>query len=930
MIQEIKYNGFSAVPSDYECQDGDLAISLDMIPEDGALKPIMPPKVIKTLSAGQSVIFIHTTAQYYHFIVYKSSTGEFSYIDKEMDDSAAIGTVQNVTHVNAIGNTLMVFTDDAINYFLWKNGEYISLGDHVPEIDISFGLIGHARFSSISDEPSGAFEIGDVDEDKMLDELPDEQKTSITNTVLAKVNKFIANETTNKGRFCFPFFVRYATRLYDGSLIHHSAPVLMNPATKNAPIVYTEKKDGRWLGDVFLMACDLDYRVVKTSDTAMLEDWADIIKNIEIYISKPIYTFDQSGTIEKFSGSGSMNDEFIGKLYAKGTIDELLSFGREDYLMGNFSSLDFLDEYTEWAYPYITRMYKYWTLPQYTVELPQFTDDKMEESVSNTSTFYKLCSLEIDEAISDNTRKKIDIADDYLQSLLTREVMTDDYLTNDRLQADYSFVYNNRINLAGVKRSPFKGFLAQSMFSFTSISYFIWAADSSTITITPNKSSNTKCSVKVYIKEDGEDYIVDRSVESIDEYKIGTFTSYMTDNKRSWATYLFYPNVNAYKMIIYDSDTNAYSVDLKPHDFLNGAYAKLDYELVRTKNFTSLPDVTPKSDGLIDMPNKIYTSEINNPFYFPLTGINTVGTGEIMGICAATKALSQGQFGQFPLYAFSTDGVWALEVSDSGTYTAKQPVTRDVCINPECITQIDNAVLFVTDRGIMLISGSETICLSDILNSEDVFGLTQLPKYDKLVSVFNDVASETEQIAANDATFLPFKEFVAGCRMIYDYVHQRIIVYNSTVSYAYVYSLKSKMWGMMSSDIVSNINSYPEALAMAEGSKLINLSETDETQVTSLVVTRPFKIGEANVFKTINAIIQRGFFDRSHVRQILYGSNDLFNWHIVWSSEDKYLRGFRGTPYKAYRLALICSLDKAESLYGFTVQYITRMTNQPR
>ena len=135
---------------------------------------------------------------------------------------------------------------------------------------------------------------------------------------------------------------------------------------------------------------------------------------------------------------------------------------------------------------------------------------------------------------------------------------------------------------------------------------------------------------------------------------------------------------------------------------------------------------------------------------------------------------------------------------------------------------------------------------------------------------------------------------------------------------------------MMSSDIVSNINSYPEALAMAEGSKLINLSETDETQVTSLVVTRPFKIGEANVFKTINAIIQRGFFDRSHVRQILYGSNDLFNWHIVWSSEDKYLRGFRGTPYKAYRLALICSLDKAESLYGFTVQYITRMTNQPR
>lgn len=927
MIQEIKYNGFSAVPSDYECQDGDLAISLDMIPEDGALKPIMPPKVIKTLSAGQSVIFIHTTAQYYHFIVYKSSTGEFSYIDKEMDDSAAIGTVQNVTHVNAIGNTLMVFTDDAINYFLWKNGEYISLGDHVPEIDISFGLIGHPRSWYVSGTSGEGFNLGEIDEDKMMTELPDEQKKSVTEIVMAKVNKFIAEQTTNSGRFCFPFFVRYAIRLYDGSLIGHSAPILMNPATKNAPIVFAEKFLSSWIGDVFLMACDLDYRVIKTTETELLENWSDLIRGIEVYISKPIYTFDQSGEITKFGGQyTSMEDIFAGKLFSNGTSDTV----KEDYLYGDFDSLTFMDEYMEYPYSLIYRMYHSRSVPSNTIELPKFSDEQMEETLKSTCIFYKLCTLTIDEVLADNGRKKIDISNDYLQSLLTRDTMPDDYLTHDRLQADYSFIYNNRINLAGVKRSPFKGFLAQSMFSYLSCSYFTWGINGGTVNIVPDLSAKTNCIIRVYIKENGEEYMVERTVDNIDEYKIGWWQSYNTNSKRSWATYLFYPNVNAYKMIIIDrwiGSISGYSVDLRPHEFLNGAYARLPYETIRYDQFLDLPAA---GDGPISMPNKIYTSEIDNPFYFPLTGINTVGTGEIMGICAATKALSQGQFGQFPLYAFSTDGVWALEVSDSGTYTAKQPATRDVCINPECITQIDNAVLFVTDRGIMLISGSETICLSDILNSEDVFGLTQLPKYDKLVSIFNDVASEAEQITTSDATFLPFKEFVAGCRMIYDYVHQRIIVYNSTVSYAYVYSLKSKMWGMMSSDIVSNINSYPEALAMAEGSKLINLSETDETQVTSLVVTRPFKIGEANVFKTINAIIQRGFFDRSHVRQILYGSNDLFNWHIVWSSEDKYLRGFRGTPYKAYRLALICSLDKAESLYGFTVQYITRMTNQPR
>ena len=45
MIKETKYNGFSAVPADYECPDGDLSLSLGVIPEDGALKPILAPAV---------------------------------------------------------------------------------------------------------------------------------------------------------------------------------------------------------------------------------------------------------------------------------------------------------------------------------------------------------------------------------------------------------------------------------------------------------------------------------------------------------------------------------------------------------------------------------------------------------------------------------------------------------------------------------------------------------------------------------------------------------------------------------------------------------------------------------------------------------------------------------------------------------------------
>lgn len=60
MIKDIKYSGYTAVPSDYESPDGQLASALNLIPEDGALKPIFQPRVVKDLSSvSGNVKFIH-------------------------------------------------------------------------------------------------------------------------------------------------------------------------------------------------------------------------------------------------------------------------------------------------------------------------------------------------------------------------------------------------------------------------------------------------------------------------------------------------------------------------------------------------------------------------------------------------------------------------------------------------------------------------------------------------------------------------------------------------------------------------------------------------------------------------------------------------------------------------------------------------------
>ncbi len=945
MNHEIIYSGFSASPSDYECPDGSLAASVNLVPEDGALQPVLPPSVVMRLQEGEEVKLIHKTATFTHYIIYSDSSYVLSYVKEGTSARHEVGRIYFARHFNAVGNTLLVFTTEGCNYLVFKDGAYKNLGNHLPDVQLSFGLVGHPRLFSLSDESRSTFTISfdGIAEDALYNELSESNKTRITEQVMARVNKFVAQETVRKGRFCFPFFVRYALRLFDGSLVCHSAPVLMNPSTKAAPVAWWYRATGKHSYtdaecDVMLVASSLDYRLLKNSDALSLPDWSDVITGIEVFISKPIYTYDQSGQITSFADTDNYTTKFIGRLYAS-NYDSTTYVKTEDKVLGDFSSKEFLKYYCEWTYAQIHEIY--YSLehshPSTAFHLPEFSDNKVAESLHSASTFYKLCTINIADAVASRMRTDIVIDDEYLQSLTTREVMTDDYLSRDRLKADFSFVYNGRLNLAGLHRHPFGGFSALSMFAHCNGRFnYDRIGNTLVVNMVNSVDSASSYTVRVYIKEAGTDVFVVNDTEldmlglKMQNYLSGTLHIDGADveSRHSWGCYVFYPNVNAYKLVIGNDDTLCYAIDLRPHDFLNGAYALLDYELVRRKNFTTLPSSRPAEAGggfPIPLPNKIYTSEVNNPFYFPLLGINTVGTGEIKGICSAAKALSEGQFGQFPLYAFTTEGVWALEVSSTGTYSARQPITRDVCTNSRGITQLDSAVLFPTDRGIMLISGSQTRCISESVSSEYPFDATLLPGFTKLHAMLGHEPATDKCLPT-----LPFSEFLKQCRMLYDYVHQRVIVYAPGITYAYVFSLKTNQWGMMYSDIASHLNSYPDALVVNSSGAVVNYSESQAVAVMCLYVTRPLKLGAPGVLKTVNTVIQRGFFRKGNIATVLYGSRDLQSWHLVWSSKNHYLRGFRGSPYKYFRIAGIATLSPDENIYGASVEFTPRQTNKPR
>lgn len=903
MIKDIKYNGYTAQPSDYSCPDGDLSLSLGCIPDNGTVQPVFPPKVVLSLAEGEDVVYIHTTTKFTHYIVYTASSGALKAIDaKDNTKTYALPVIQNVYQVTSVGNTLVVLAEDGMHYILWK-GEtegYLNLGTHLPELPISFGLQGEMVRT---DEFNISFDA--INEGNIWDEFSDSNKSRITSQVLAKVNKFIADKSVNAGKFIYPFIVRYAYRLFDGSLTMHSAPVLMICSSDLAPQVawshITGK--GKYTDATLRIICavhTLDYAVILPARIELLKQWKDIVRSVDIFISKPIYTYDQNGECTKFS-QVSDNDCFCVCKHTNQKADTSKYPIR--YQKRSFSSM--------YAFTFDPVNFTY---SDARLMLPKRSAEDVKADIRACSQFFLLESIKIDELKSERTL--IPVEKDYLQSLVNREQMTDDYDSHDTIIAKYAFAYNQRINIANIRKSLYNGYNMGAMVCYTDGYVTNWK--DAEPTIVDNKRS---FSVYFFIKQDGRDIIVQG-----ESFQMGYDTPFL---------FLYYPNVNAYKAVIVEWNyfANTFEVPLEAHTSLNGAFYFSGWENGTKK--ADMPSASSNKDLMIDVPNKIYTSAVNDPYYFPLAGVNTVGTGTINGISTAARALSQGQFGQFPLYCFSSDGIWALEVGEDGFYKARQPISRDVCTNPDSITQMDSSVVFVTDRGIMHISGATTECLSDVLDTEQPFDISSLPHAADLISVFNGWLSDDEQQTdqlPTTFTLQPFRTFLNGCRISYDYTHQHIIVFNPQYNYAYVYSMRSQAWGMMVMlrKMQHAVNSYPDAMAMDADNRLVNFSAYGATEEAFLLITRPLKLEAPDLQKTIDTIIQRGVFPKGKVSQVLYGSRDMFHWHLVWSSADHYLRGFAGTAYKYYRLAVIGRLRDGDSLYGSTVQFSPRLTDQPR
>ena len=938
MIKDIKYNGYTAQPSDYESLDGDLSASLNLINEDGTVKPLCSPHEELTVYPGHEVLLIHSVPGQENLIILTGDRqGYFglSWIQRDRQLTSTGGAspintksqLRQLLAISIVGNTLAVATSAGVIYILWKDDNYKYLGNRPPFLPISFGAykVSDARkasSTSYSNVPlwtychySGRYSGGNMPHVSKNSE-DDAFWASVSNQALGLLLSEVSDKVTSKGYLYQPFFIRYAFRLYDGSYSWHSAPILML-VTTHRPVINIscsaigEERSMSITCQMALPYFAISYQLFGELD--MLKEWSDIITGVDIFISSPIYTYSQDKAIglpipryEIYSRipawGGGRNDHFVnsGSSSSSSSTSEVKT---SKVLIGHYadstgsSAIDgaYIDHYIE---PSVAGM------KDLVCALP--VNDAFNDKIQHESLFYRVASLDLEELKNMTKMANLPLLKTDLTNINTLETLPDEYNSHAVILPGSLHTYNQRLVMSDISIMPPKPYPLCSM------------AQAATHTSIPDEGITVDAveRIRVFTRINGKK-CVSEYTQPIPQ-KITDPGFYPLDE--CFPRYIYHPDPSAYKMEITSPEGKFYSLPLKRHPYLSGTYwfGGLSEE---PSDIFDDKDYTTATSAIVG--NKIYISEINNPFVFPVENIVTIGCGRIFRLCSAAKALSQGQFGQFPLYAFTDDGIWALEISATGVISARQPITRDVCINPDGITQIDSAVLFPTDRGIMLISGSNAVCVSDTINNEAPFDISALPH----------LADLHARLGHTPCSCLPvqsFTEFLAGCNMVYDYPHQRLVVYNRNYTYAYIFSLKTKLWGMMYSTISYNINSYPEALAVTKGGKMVNFASSAGDILTGLLVTRPLKLEGADILKTVDTIIQRGNFRKGHVQSIVYGARDLYNWSLVWSSKDHFLRGFRGTPYKYFRIALLCNLTEDESIYGATVQFTPRHTNQPR
>jgi hypothetical protein len=295
---------------------------------------------------------------------------------------------------------------------------------------------------------------------------------------------------------------------------------------------------------------------------------------------------------------------------------------------------------------------------------------------------------------------------------------------------------------------------------------------------------------------------------------------------------IWYPDRRAikYELVVQNGATFelALSKNLIAHPESNYAYVYLSnleatYTIGDSEILVSQPDLALNQIQQY-IPNRIQSSQSGTPFLFEITTYR-VGNREndtVLGFGINLNPTSEGQAGQYPVYAFTDKSVWALEQTGDPeiAFGRISPVSNFNGINnPYAITNAQNLIIATDNKYIYALAGLES--------------------------------TRIDEEIANDPDYEDYlKQVRIGYHRAKDY--EEVIFSNPFYDYSLCYNLKYKVWYKATERFKFFFYDYPDLMGLTVDNVLKDFSSKDEqSPVAWELTTRVIQYQQPYVFKRL-------------------------------------------------------------------------------
>ncbi|MBR2032736.1 MAG: hypothetical protein IKA04_11095 [Alistipes sp.] len=300
-------------------------------------------------------------------------------------------------------------------------------------------------------------------------------------------------------------------------------------------------------------------------------------------------------------------------------------------------------------------------------------------------------------------------------------------------------------------------------------------------------------------------------------------------------------------------------------------------------------------------PNRIQASSTNNPLEYPYENSYRIGTAtnEIIAINSGAIEMSDAKFGEFPVYVFTKEGIFAMQSGRETLYSSIVPINYDVVINPNTLA-VNGAVLYFTDKGLHALTNQGAQLLSAPLHTSE----NRIPEWMRTTQMV--YLPEWNEVLCTD---LPNRK-------------------------AYVFSLDSKVW---------STRDIPEGYILNNdelvgGDFIYNLRNEKEQGKDSISVgisTRPIKLGSMELKRAETIIVRFECATEQTLLIDIEGSVDTQHWQTlrelknVKTNKDIIIRR---TPcsVKYLRFTIEGNVTDDIRILAFEVEYYNRMRHRMR